>query len=89
MKTSQHITERQLFRTDVQVEMCDLTRYVILDTDMGLDDAWAIVMLLTLGKLVNVTVLAITCTFGNTDLHYATSNLFRVLDAMGVNVSFT
>lgn len=67
--------------------MADLTRYVIIDTDMGLDDAWALVMLLTLGKLMNVRVLAITCSFGNTDLQNVTSNTFRVLDAMGMKVS--
>lgn len=67
--------------------MADLTRYVVLDTDMGLDDAWALVMLLTLGKLMNVKVLAITCTFGNTDLPNVASNTFRVLDSLGMKVS--
>lgn len=63
-------------------------RTVIFDTDMGMDDAWALVMLLTLGKMMNVNVLAITCTFGNTDLPNVTSNLFRVLDCLKLNVSF-
>ncbi|KAL5275596.1 hypothetical protein ACFFRR_001450 [Megaselia abdita] len=66
--------------------MTELTRYVILDTDMGLDDAWALVMLLTLGKLLKVKVLAITCSFGNTDLPNVTSNTFRVLDSMGMKI---
>lgn len=67
--------------------MDDLTRHVILDTDMGLDDAWALIMLLTLGKLSNVKVLGIMCSFGNTDLQNATSNTFRILDSLKMKVS--
>lgn len=67
--------------------MANLTRYVILDTDMGLDDAWALVMLLALVRTTKVKVLAVTCSFGNTDLDKALSNTIRTLDAMEMKVS--
>lgn len=83
---SEIITKNQ-FSCDIPSAMCEVTRYVIFDTDMGLDDAWALLMLLTLGKLMKVKVLAITCNFGNTDLPFVTSNTFRILETMGVKVS--
>lgn len=59
-------------------------KYVILDTDMGTDDAWALLMLLKAEKeLKNIKLLAITCVHGNTTLENVIKNTYRVLH--GVN----
>lgn len=58
-------------------------RYVIFDTDMGGDDAWALQMLLNAEKqLKNVKVLAITVTDGNTDIENVIKNTYRILDGL-------
>lgn len=59
-------------------------RYVILDTDMGVDDAWAIFLLLrVIFQLSNVKLLAITCIPGNTTPKNTVRNAFRVLNTFG------
>lgn len=58
-------------------------RYVIFDTDMGADDAWALQMLLKAEKqLKNVKVLAITVADGNTDIENVIKNTYRILDGL-------
>ena len=56
-------------------------RRVILDTDLGVDDALAVVLALRSPEL---DVAAITTVCGNVPVAQATSNLFRVLDLLHV-----
>lgn len=58
-------------------------KYVIVDTDMGCDDAWALQMILKAEKhLKNVKVLAITLVNGNTTVENALKNTYRMLDGL-------
>lgn len=58
-------------------------KYVILDTDMGGDDAWALQMLLKAEKeLRNVKLLAITTVVGNADMTDVIKNTYRILDGL-------
>lgn len=51
------------------------TKYVIFDTDMGGDDAWALQIVLKAEKeLQNVKILAITTTFGSSNVTNAIKN---------------
>ena len=54
---------------------------VIIDTDAGLDDAWAMFMMLRAHKSIEVPfkVIAITCVKGNTSVDNVTVNVTRVL----------
>lgn len=67
-----------------RVEMSDKkTKYIIFDTDMGGDDAWALQMILKAEKdLKNVKVLAITIVNGNTGVENAIKNTYRILDGL-------
>lgn len=56
-------------------------KYVIFDTDMGSDDAWALQMLLKAEKVLNsVKMLAITTINGNTTNENIIKNTYRILD---------
>lgn len=55
-------------------------RLVILDTDVGTDDAWALLMLLKAEPKHNLKLLAVTCTGGNTTLDNVAKNTIRVLE---------
>ncbi|XP_053698013.1 pyrimidine-specific ribonucleoside hydrolase RihA-like [Sabethes cyaneus] len=57
-------------------------RRVIVDVDVGTDDAWAILLLLKCEKRYNYKVEAITCTHGNTDVEHGARNVLRVLTAI-------
>jgi len=54
-------------------------RNVIIDVDVGSDDAWACLMLLKFEKRYNIKVMAITCVHGNTTVSNVAKNLIRVL----------
>lgn len=57
------------------------TKYVIVDTDMGSDDAWALQMILHAEKLLpNIKLLGITCVHGNASLDNVLLNTRRILD---------
>lgn len=72
------VTSTLLKSTSVQP-----TKYVILDTDMGGDDAWALQMVLKAEKeFQNVKLLAITTTFGNSNVTNAIKNTYRILDGL-------
>lgn len=61
-------------------------RFIIFDTDMGADDAWALQMILKAEKShKNVKVLAITTTHGNTTVENAIKNTYRILDGLDRN----
>lgn len=53
--------------------------YVILDTDMGTDDAWALRMLLQAERSRNIKVLALTCLYGNTTIENVIRNSKKIL----------
>lgn len=60
-------------------------KYLIFDTDMGADDAWALQIILKAAKVLNVKVLAITTVNGNTNVENAIQNTYRILD--GANIT--
>lgn len=58
-------------------------KYLIFDTDMGCDDAWALQMVLKAEKhFKNVKVLAITAVNGNTTVKNVVKNTYRILDGL-------
>lgn len=54
--------------------------YIIFDTDLGSDDAWALLMLLRAEKSHNLKILAITCVNGNGPLDNVAINVLRILE---------
>lgn len=57
--------------------------YVIVDTDMGSDDAWALQMILKAEKQYKkIKVLAITTVNGNTTTENVIKNTYRMLDGL-------
>lgn len=58
-------------------------KFVIIDTDMGTDDAWALLMLAKADFLENIKILAITCVAGNTALEDAIKNTYHILHTIG------
>lgn len=52
-----------------------MTRLTILDTDGGVDDAQALLMLIAAGRAPDL----VTTTFGNVPLREATQNILSVL----------
>ncbi|XP_053698371.1 uncharacterized protein LOC128745351 [Sabethes cyaneus] len=57
-------------------------RRVIVDVDVGTDDAWALLLLLKCERKFNLKVDAITCTHGNTDVLNSSRNVLRILKAI-------
>lgn len=55
--------------------------YVVVDTDSGIDDAWAILMILAAAKKHDVHLSGITCVHGNTDVNQSCINVLRTLAA--------
>lgn len=56
-------------------------KYVIFDTDMGSDDAWALQMILKAEKVLKtIKLLAITTVNGNTTNENVIKNTYRILD---------
>lgn len=60
----------------------DNTELIIFDSDMGIDDAWALLMLLKAEKVRNIKVVAITLVHGNTTVDYAADNCLRILNCV-------
>lgn len=58
-------------------------RKVILDVDAGIDDAWAILMMLKAEEKNLVEIIAITCCHGNAELPDVLDNVCRILQAYG------
>lgn len=62
----------------------DQTNYLIVDTDMGSDDAWALMMILRAEQLLpNIKLLGITCVHGNATLENVVRNTRRILERAG------
>lgn len=58
-------------------------KYMIFDTDMGSDDAFALQMLMKAEKsLKNIKILAITAVNGNTTVENVIKNTYRILDGL-------
>lgn len=56
-------------------------KYVIIDTDMGTDDAWALLLLLKAEKYFqNIKVLGITTVHGNAEMGDVLHNIHRFLE---------
>lgn len=65
------------------MEIDKTERYIILDTDMGTDDAWALFLLIRAElECSNIKILAITCVHGNTSVKYAVRNTYRILNIL-------
>lgn len=63
---------------------------VILDCDPGIDDMWAIFLLLQGEPHLNYKVLGITCCSGNTHVNHATQNALLALKTLErLDVSFS
>lgn len=60
----------------------DNTELIIFDSDVGIDDAWALLMLLKAEKVRNIKVIAITLVHGNTTVDYAADNCLRILNCV-------
>lgn len=61
---------------------------VIVDTDAGLDDAWALLLLISAKRKLNFEIAGITCVNGNTSVDNVCINILRTLDAANcLNVS--
>lgn len=56
------------------------TRLVVIDTDAGGDDAVAILLALAVDE---VQVVAITCSYGNTDEVNVETNVLKILTVAG------
>lgn len=59
-----------------------MSKYIVYDCDMGLDDAWGLLMLMRSNMRPKIEVLAVTCNFGNTSVDYVASNVIRMLEAL-------
>lgn len=58
-------------------------RYVIVDVDVGCDDAWALYVLFKAMDFGLCNVLAITCVNGNTSVDHVAKNALRLLESVG------
>lgn len=61
-------------------------KYIIFDTDMGTDDAWALIMLAKASSLRDFQIIGITLVHGNTDIDNCAINTMRVLEAINNTV---
>lgn len=55
---------------------------IVLDTDMGSDDAWCLIALLKLEQKCNIELQAITIVPGNTTASHASQNVLLILDTL-------
>lgn len=67
----------------VEDKLCNKSskKIVIIDTDAGIDDAWAILMVLAASQSENVSVAGITCVHGNAEVDKICLNVLRTLEA--------
>lgn len=60
-----------------------MDNFVVVDVDCGVDDAWALLMLIRAEmELKTFKILGITCVSGNTDVDNVATNTLRLLDSM-------
>lgn len=55
---------------------------IIMDVDVGTDDAWAILLALNHEKRLNFKISAITCVQGNSTVNYIGKNALCVLNVV-------
>lgn len=61
----------------------ETSKLVVIDTDMGSDDAWALQMMLKAEELLKtIKILAITTVIGNTTTDNVIKNTYRILDGL-------
>jgi inosine-uridine nucleoside N-ribohydrolase len=56
---------------------------VIVDVDAGVDDAMALLLLLSADGRKDIEILGITCSHGNTHVDNVCINVLRLLEAVG------
>lgn len=56
---------------------------VIVDVDAGVDDAMALLLLLSADGRKDIEILGITCSHGNTHVNNVCVNVLRLLKAVG------
>jgi inosine-uridine nucleoside N-ribohydrolase len=56
---------------------------VIVDVDAGVDDAMALLLLLSADGKKDIEILGITCCHGNTHVNNVCINVLRLLEAVG------
>jgi inosine-uridine nucleoside N-ribohydrolase len=56
---------------------------VIVDVDAGVDDAMALLLLLSADGKKDIEILGITCCHGNTNVNNVCINVLRLLEAVG------
>jgi len=61
-------------------------RYVIIDTDCGIDDALAIMLAADCHKKGLMQLLAITCCYGNTSIDNVVKNVCHTLNVCDIEV---
>lgn len=55
---------------------------IIVDVDIGIDDAYALLILLHAEKLKKIKIEAITLSFGNSTIENVSKNLIRFLNLL-------
>lgn len=76
------MTKTKFYNKEKQEDMESKPKSVILDVDVGTDDAWAILLALNHESKANFKVKAITCTFGNSSVDFIGRNVLRVLETV-------
>ncbi len=61
-------------------------KYVIIDTDCGVDDALAIMLAANCHKNGLIHLLAITCSYGNTSVDNVVNNVCHTLQVCDIEV---
>lgn len=81
MKLQQRSSLAALFLFAITVARSSGTKTskIVIDADAGGDDAIAILLTLQTESLYNHKLLAVTCTYGNTDEHYVEDNVRKTL----------
>lgn len=65
-------------------------KYVLIDTDAGTEDAWALYMALAAHRSNNgFKIVGITTVYGNTSVEHVANNVTRVLDTVHENNVFS
>lgn len=62
-------------------------KYVIIDTDCGIDDSLAIMLAVNCHQNKLINLLAITCCFGNTSVDNVVKNVWHTLKATDFEVN--
>ncbi|KAG8251178.1 hypothetical protein J6590_085260 [Homalodisca vitripennis] len=76
-----------LLKSNMDTSMPNNKKVVLIDTDAGIDDAWAILMLLAAAKENrDINVIGITCVHGNATVDQISLNVLRTLESCKVEI---